>query len=168
VALAALSERAAASPDTAWLSAGLSAGRGMKSWPVRVVQHGALQLVTYNCENCKQGGFAVVGPNRKVVSDARGIAAAERWFERQRSFRARHPSALLMDTGLTFLGSEPVASGGQQFVFANMIADCEACAPYAAVRFAYRFDRAGVFTGARTLGFAPASVALHGTIPPGN
>ncbi len=167
--LDAVMRRTGASTEAIQMAYRLQGVRGNSpAWLSQIYRFGPMDVLVYDCANCRMGGFAVVHGPSSVFADTFMLETADNAMRGDRAFMARHPNALFTRYGERFVGVRPLTGGGRQFLFVNAIADCEACRPFGAIEFFLNFDGRGDPHERGVLSFVPASMAEHGVSPPGH
>ncbi len=135
-------------------------------WVSKFMKYGPVDLVVFACGQCRAGGFAMANGSPSFVKESILVDRLEKYLG-QSSLHAQHPRALLQ-RNVTYLGMERRPGGAERFLFANLVGDCEACAPYAAIKYTFEFDRKGEMIQQNILGTISPKVAEKGVYPPAN
>ena len=155
-----------AAPPASALNQRLTDALGVKSWPVAIQPYSQVKLITYDCEQCRVGGFLFLDGQSQLVTFRDEFEILNYKIEHDLAIKAQHSQVLLTRGGETFQRVERTPDGGLRFLFYQLGGEGEACEPCTAVQFAFDFDARGKYLRPRYLGYVSAKAAFQGRHPP--
>jgi len=158
-------QKSGATPAAIEFAKTLSAQRNnIPSWAIGIRRYGPVDLVIFDQSMGYYGGFAFINSERQIILP---VLSNELFTANNPGFVLRDPRAFILRGG-GFVEEKNNQNGGQRFIFASPIGDCEACQPLFDFEYAYDFDARGHLLGSSAVTLANVSDVQVAVAAPGH